>query len=173
MRGLVFLQHAHVRIEPRRERVLLQDAPAEPVDGRDAHPRGRLRMGSGEPLAHALGQLAGRALREGDDDEPVGIDAVLDRPRNALDEHARLAAAGAGGDEHEPARLDRALLLVGERAYRAHARALRQMTCCSHQAGQRPGSGSCRTSPARIRRTAVRATSAARSTSASKVSSST
>ena len=89
---------------------------AETVDRRD--PRGvELSREVGapeldEPRTDPVAQLAGRLLGVRDDEERVDVEpALADRPGEPLDEHGRLARAGAGGDEDDPARLDRRRLL--------------------------------------------------------------
>jgi len=66
-------------------------------------------LGAGE-------HLAGGAPREGEEQDPLRRDAALDQVRDAVDERARLARAGAGDDEQRPvAERDGALLLRVER----------------------------------------------------------
>ena len=124
-------------------------------------------------LAQPLRELAGRAFREGDNEDRLGVDAVLDGTRGTLDEHRRLAAARAGRHEHDASRVDR-LLLCSAQIDREidHARATLQIGCASHQDGHSWSGGSWRTSPRRIRATAACAVSTASATIAQKASSS-
>ena len=154
--------------------MLAQDRAAQPVDRRYADPIGAIGSARDrKALAQPLCELAGRALGEGDDEDRLGIDAVLDGTRRALDEHRRLAASRAGRDEHDASRVDR-LLLCGAELDREidHARATLQIGCASHQEGHSWSGGSWRTSPRRIRATAVCAVSTASATIAQKASSS-
>ena len=67
-----------------------------------------LREGGADPRP----QLAGGAARVRDDEDRVDVEAALaDRADDPLDEHGRLAGAGAGGDEDLARRLDRGELL--------------------------------------------------------------
>ena len=56
----------------------------------------------GEPRADARHELLGRALGVGHDEDPLGVEAALDRERDALDEDGRLAGAGAGQTNTSP-----------------------------------------------------------------------
>ena len=57
--------------------------------------------GHAEQLLDAAAHLAGRLVREGDGEDAVRRDALdLDQPGDAVREHARLAAAGAGEHQH-------------------------------------------------------------------------
>ena len=57
-------------------------------------------------------QLAGRTIGEGDHEQRVDVEPVLDdRAGKSLHENRRLAGAGAGGDEGRAARLDGRRLL--------------------------------------------------------------
>ena len=138
---LRLVELAEARVEPDRERIRLQQPVAEAVDGRDPGAvelaREVVPPALAERVADAGAQLAGRALRVRDHEDRVDVEAVVaDRAHEALDEHARLAGAGARGDEDVAARVDRRLLL-GVRDARRHARLTRHIGQRSHQAGQR------------------------------------
>ena len=172
--SLALVEDPEARIEPGLEGVRLQQPQAEPVDRGD--PGTVQRTGEivtaelVQPRPDAPAQLARGPLGVRDHEQRLDIDAlVADRLDEALDEHRRLARAGARGDEDLPAGRDRSrLLLVGHpaplrcrqgrhlrslerlrRAYAAaHARRIRHMRQRSHHAGQSPPFGSCTTSPA-------------------------
>src|ERR1019366_3165844 len=95
------------------------------------HARARRLAAAGgqKPQTDTFAQLAGRGVGEGDREDPGGGDAILgDGPHVALDEHARLAAAGARGErERAAAPRNRLLLLVGELAQLAHRASQRQI----------------------------------------------
>ena len=117
-----------------------------------------------EPLADPGPQLAGGALRVGDDEDALESQPALgDGADEALHEHGRLPGSGARGDEDDAALVDRGLLL-GVRGADAHARFTRHIGQRSHHVGHVPPRGSCSTSPARMRATAACARSTARST---------
>ena len=156
---LAVVDDAEARVDPGRERVRLQQPVAEAVDGRDP---GRVEIARQvvaaelqQPLADPAAQLAGRALGVGDHEDRVDVDAALaDRAAEALDDHGRLAGAGARRDEDDALLLDRPeLLLVRRGLHDAHDRFTRHIGQSSHQVGQEPPRGSCRTSPSRIRST--------------------
>ena len=66
-----------------------------------------------EARADPSAQLAGGTLRVGDHEHRVDVEpALADRLGEPLDEHGRLAGAGARRDEDLPARRDRRSLLV-------------------------------------------------------------
>ena len=68
-----------------------------------------------QPLADPAAQLAGGALGVGDHEDRVDVDAALaDCAAEALDDHGRLAGAGARRDEDDAPLLDRPQLLVGD-----------------------------------------------------------
>ncbi len=74
----------------------------------------------GQGSANPRAQLARSAARVGDHEDRVDVEpALCDRADDALDEHRRLARAGAGGDEHLSPRLDRGKLLLVQ-VVRAH-----------------------------------------------------
>ena len=111
----------------------------------------------------------GGPLRVRDHEQGVDVEPVLDdRAHEPLDEHGRLAGAGAGCHEHAPVRLDRGALLVVRT--RPHGRAFLQIRHRSHQCGHSPPCGSWRTSPPRIRSTRPTAVCRAASTASSKTS---
>ena len=159
----------------------LQQAVAEAVDRRDPRAvelaREIVAPELGEPLPDSSAQLTGRPLGVRDREHRVDRQAAIaDRSHEALDEHRRLAGAGARGDEDEPARVDRRELLVVRGAGlldHGHDRATRHIDHRSHQVGHgKPPFGSCRTSPERMRSTKWTACSFARSVCAQKASSS-
>ena len=169
--GRRLVEDPELGVEPERERVLAQDRAAQTVDRRDRDALGALgQPGERQTRADALGQLARRALGERDDEDRLGVDARLDGEGGPLDEHRRLAAARAGRDEHDPARLDGGALRIAQGG--RHARHTRQIGWASHQDGHAPPVGSWRTSPRRMRPTAARAVSTASCTSPQKASSS-
>ena len=118
--GLELVEHAVLGVDPGGERMGAQDRRAEAVDRRDEGALGGARLGvqvgGGEAVADARLQLGGGLLGEGDREDRVDRDAVLDhRAGEPLDEHRGLARAGAGGDQQAAvAALDRPQLLVGE-----------------------------------------------------------
>ena len=66
-----------------------------------------------QPLPDPAAQLAGRALGVGDHEDRVDVEpALADRAAEALDDHRRLAGAGAGRDEDDALLLDRPQLLA-------------------------------------------------------------
>src|SRR5436190_23617038 len=75
--------------------------------------RGRLLATVRQGAADAAAELGRGALGEGEGEDPLDTDAVVDdRGAVALDEHPRLAAAGTGlAEDVAIARLDRATLL--------------------------------------------------------------
>ena len=161
--ALLLVELAEARVDPDGERVCAQEPGAEAVDGRDPGAVELLREVEAAALAElaadARPQLSRRLARVGDHEHRLHVEAlVADRAHEALDEHARLARAGAGGDEHLPLRVDRGELLL------VHARPTRHIVQRSHQDGHSPPRGSCATSPARIRRAAPSARARARST---------
>ena len=90
--GQALLENLKAGLNARLQGVDAQEACAEAVERAHA---GRLRLARQIPLAerqkagpHALAQLAGGALGEGDGEDPPGREAVLaDGPHEALDEH--------------------------------------------------------------------------------------
>ena len=176
---LAVVDDAEARVDPGRERVRLQQPVAEAVDGRDpgcveiAHQVVAAELQ--QPLADPAAQLAGGALGVGDHEDRVDVHAALaDRAAEALDDHGRLAGPGARRDEDDALLLDRAeLLLVGRCLHDAHDLFTRHIGQSSHQVGQEPPRGSCRTSPSRMRTTTPSACSFARSIPPQNCSSST
>ncbi len=181
---LLGIEHAEVRVDSGGDGVLAQQPAAEAVNGRDP---GSIEL-AGEIMALALvqsradarAQLAGGAVGVSDDEQGVDREPTLDRrPAEALDQHRRLAGAGAGRYEHDSGGFDRtALLAIG--SARSHRLGTRHRGASRHQLGHRffePGpssrpSGSWRTSPVRTRATKSRALAAAHSTLPQKGSSS-
>jgi hypothetical protein len=106
-----------------------EQAPAEAVDRRDPGPVCRLghggeplvllalraRRAPGELLAHPAAELVGRSLGEGEGEDALDADLLLDRGRaEAVDQHGGLAGAGAGAEEDVAVpRADRLRLLLG------------------------------------------------------------
>ena len=120
-RGPRVLELAETRIEPRRERMRTQEPAAEAVDGRDPCAvelsREVVTPALVECGSDPAAQLARRLARVRDDEDRLDVDpALAHRSDVALDEHRRLAGAGAGRDEHRAFGLDRSELLVVERA---------------------------------------------------------
>ena len=148
-RALRLVELAKTRVQTCCERVRLQQAEAEAVDGRD--PRTVELAGEIGPSAlrqrgpDARPQLARGAARVRDHEDRVDVDAAVahgaDEP---LDEHRGLAGAGPCGDEHLARCGDGGLLLL------VHARGTRHIGQRSHQAGHWSPFGSWSTSPARI-----------------------
>ena len=176
--ALAVVDHAEARVDPGRERVCLQQPVAEAVDGRD--PRGVelarevVAAELEQALADPAAQLAGGALGVGDHEDRVDVHALLaDRAAEALDDHRRLAGPGARRDEDDALLLDRAELLAIHGLDGAHDRFTRHIGQSSHQVGQEPPRGSCRTSPSRMRSTTPTACSRARSIPPQNASSST
>ena len=175
--SLAVVENAEARVEPRRERVRLQQPQAEAVDGRDPGAVERARQVVAPELVQAgadpAPELTRGALGVGDHEHRLDVDPALAHGLDeALDEHRRLARPRSGRDEDLSARRDRSgLLLVG--SARRHARLIRHIRQRSHQAGQPSVPlGSWRTSPVRIRCASPRARSRAPSTCAQKASSS-
>ena len=171
--GTRLVEHAERRVDAGGEGVLPQEAGTEAVDGRDLRPlrqAGELVAGRTQAGAHARHELVGGPLGEGDDEQPLGVEAALDGQGHPLHEHRRLACPRARGDEHHAAALDGPALVGGQRG--AHPRATRQIGQASHQEGHEPCRGSCRMSPRRILRTEPRASSRARSMAPQNASSS-
>ena len=115
--GGPLVEDRELRVQPGDQRVRAQQAGAEPVERAD---EGRLGVARGLPLAqlvqapaHARPQLTGRAIGEGDREDPRRGKAVLaDRPHEALDQHRGLPAPGPGGEQQRlVAARDRLLLL--------------------------------------------------------------
>ena len=174
-RRLRLVELAEARVEPGLERIRLQQPIAEAVDRRDPgaveRPRQVVAPSAAQLPADARAQLPGGALRVGDDEDRLDVDAVVaDRADEALDQHRGLPRPGPGGDEHAAGRLDRRALLGIRRP--AHARSTRHIGQRSHQDGHSPPFGSWRTSPERIRSASCRAVPRAVSTWAQKASSS-
>ncbi len=151
--GLRLVQLAEARVEAGLERIRLQQAVAEAVDGRDPRPVELARevgaAASTKLRANPGAQLTRGPLRVRDDEDRVDVDAVVtDGADEALDEDGGLPGSGSRRDEHAPAGLDRlALLRVGRPL---HWRSTRQIGQRSHQDGHSPPLGLCRTLPLRI-----------------------
>ena len=177
---LAVVDDAEARVDPGRERMRLQQPVAEAVDGRDP---GRVEITHQivaaelqQPLADPPAQLTGGALGVGDHEDRIDVHAALaDRAAEALDDHGRLAGAGARRDEDDALLLDRAELFLIRRGlfHDTHDRFTRHIGQSSHQVGHEPPRGSCRTSPSRMRATTPSACSFARSIPPQNCSSST
>ncbi len=151
--ALRVVELTEARVEPGCERVSLQQAKAEAVDGRD--PRAVELAGEVGPPALVQGradagaELGRRLARVGDDEQRVDVEPVVaHRADEPLDEDRRLAGAGARRDEDLASGLDRRDLL---RIELRHARLIRHIRHSEHQLGHSPPFGSWRTSPRRIR----------------------
>ena len=107
------------RVEAGRERMRAQKPVAEAVNRGDPR-RVELTGEVGPPAlaqrgSDARAELTRSLPRVGDDQDRVHVDAALaDGTHVALDEHRRLAGAGASRDEHRPLRLDRSELVIVE-----------------------------------------------------------
>ena len=89
-----------------------QQPGAGGVEGADPHPLDAAAHHLAQALAHLLRRLVG----EGDRQDLPRRHPALDQPRDAVDQDAGLAGAGAGEDEERPvAVLDRRALLGVER----------------------------------------------------------
>ncbi len=177
-RPVLVVELAEARVDPGREGMGPQEPRAEPVDGRDpgaVEPAGEIvsatRM---QRRADAGAQLPRRLAGVGDDEHRLDVEPLLaDCADEPLDEHRGLARACPGRDEHLARRLHRCSLLgvhlrpaprcVVELTI--YGRSTRHIVQRSHQDGQVPPFGSCRTSPARMRWAYPRARSRAVSTS--------
>ena len=128
--GALGVGHLEVRREPHGGAIFAQNVAAEAVDGADLR-AGAQRALAAEPAVFRVGRDArGDAVENartqlgrggagiGDDEEPVEIDRLLrigEPGHEPLREHAGLAAARGGGDEHRAAaRADGALLRRGK-----------------------------------------------------------
>jgi glutamyl/glutaminyl-tRNA synthetase len=137
---------------PAYARFLFEDVRPDPAE----------LNGGGEVVAAARdergpdpgAQLGGRLARIRDHEHRLDVEPLLaDRADEPLHEHGRLPRSRARGDEDAPAGVDgRGLLRVRREA---HARVIRHIGHRSHQLGQSPPFGSCRTSPARMRSASV------------------
>src|SRR5207247_9875910 len=94
--------------QPRGLRVLTQERQTKGVDGAARH-----GLGPGaERVLQPGGDLAGRAVGEGDGADPVRIESPLDEMFDARDETIGLARAGTRHDEPgAERRFDRGALL--------------------------------------------------------------
>ena len=98
------------RVEPRLERLVVQQARAEAVDGRD----GQLLEAAVEPGLEPLAQRVGGGLGDGQDEDRLGREpALAHEPGEALAQHRRLAGAGAAEDEQRAAGVRDGLELAG------------------------------------------------------------
>ena len=113
---LRLVEHAEPRVDAGCERVRRQEPAAEAVNRRDpgavevAREIGPLELE--QARADPRAELAGGTVGVGDHEQRVDVEAVVDhRAGEPLDEHGRLAGAGAGRDEGRAAGVDRRLLL--------------------------------------------------------------
>ncbi len=149
--GAVFVvELAVARVDADRERMRAQEPRAEAVDRRDPRavelPREVVAAARTQRRPDARAKLARRLARVGDDEHRLDVEALLaHRAHEPLDEHGRLARAGAGRDEDLAGRFDRCALLL------VHGRSIRHIVQRSHHEGHSPPFGSWCTSPARIR----------------------
>ena len=164
--ALAVVEDAEARVDPGGERVRLQQAAAETVDGRDPGavelPREVVAAELDEALPDPSAQLAGSALGVRDHEDRVDVEpALAHRAAEALDDHGRLAGPGARRDEHDSGLLDGpSCSRFGRALDGAHVLFTRHIGQRSHQVGHgNPFFGSCRTSPALIRSTIARACS--------------
>ncbi len=177
-RRLRLVELAEARVEPGCQRIGPQEAGTEAVDRRDPRPveaaREVVPAAVGEGCADPGPKLAGGAARVRDHEDRVDVEPAFgDRADDPLDEHRRLAGAGARGDEDLPSGLDRReLLLVQLVAAHAHGRSIRHIVQRSHHVGQSPPRGSWWTSPSWIRPASAVAVSRADSTTPQNASSS-
>jgi hypothetical protein len=110
--ALAVVEHTEARVDPGRERMRLEQPPAEAVNRRDPSAvELPLEVVSSELVqspADPPAQLAGGALGVRDHEQRVDVEpALADRLAEALDDHGRLAGAGAGRDEDDALLLDR------------------------------------------------------------------
>ena len=104
------------RVEPRLQRLVVQDARADAVDRGD----GQLLEAAVEPGLEALAQAVGGGLGARQDEDRLGREAALaHEPAEALAEDAGLAGAGAAEDQQRAAPVRDGLeLAVGQRHHR-------------------------------------------------------
>ena len=123
-RPLGVVEHDELGRDRRKQRVGAQEPQRERMEGRDRRcgslVRGGALAGVEQCLAHAAAQLPGGAIGERDRKDPARWDAVLaDGAHEALDEHARLAAASVRGQRERTLPVaDRDELLVAQPAHR-------------------------------------------------------
>ncbi len=99
------------RVEPAGERLLAQQPRAEGVHGRHRQLLVRLLDGVLDVAPQRVGGALGARQRQ----HRLRRLALLDQPREARDERARLAAAGAADDQQRPAAVGDGRGLSGER----------------------------------------------------------
>jgi hypothetical protein len=95
------------RVEAPLERLLVEEARAERVEGRAVE----LLVGLVEQLLGAGAHLLGRLRREGEGEHARRVDPLRRQPCDPAGDHAGLAAAGSGKHEQWPARVGDGLLL--------------------------------------------------------------
>ena len=102
------------RVEPRLERLVVQQPRAEVVHGRD----GQLLEAAVEAGLEPLAQLGGARLGDGEDEDRLRRQAALaDQPGEALAEHGRLARARTADHEQRAAGMRDGLELAGGRRH--------------------------------------------------------
>src|SRR5579875_280028 len=125
-RRVSLLKDAEARLQRALEGLLAQQHRAEAVEGADegaAQPAAlQAPLALAKPRGHALAQLRCGAHGEGDREQPLGRDLLLEhRAHEALDEHARLARAGRRADQERRNRsCQHAALLIDEVPGGAH-----------------------------------------------------
>jgi hypothetical protein len=135
---LRLVDHAEAGIEPRRGRMGGEEPAAEPVDGRDPGPLGRVKrltqglelrsrglLGSfGQSFTHPAAQLVRRPLGEGEGEDLLDPDLGIERGgAEAIDQDGRLSGSRPGSQEDIAAELGgRRELLLGALSL-AHASA--------------------------------------------------
>lgn len=87
-----------------------QQPMRQPMEGADPHPAAAVTQLQVGTVAHFAGGLVGEGHRE---DAVVGHALDFVEPGNAMDQHARLAGAGAGQHEVTPRRRGNGLALGG------------------------------------------------------------
>jgi hypothetical protein len=126
--GLRLVDDPEARVDPSRGGMGGEQPPTEAVDGRDPGPLARLRrldqrlphlaLGRERPavelLPHPPPQLVGRPLGEGEGEDPLDPRLGVERRgAEAVDQHGRLAGAGAGSQEDVAVALRYGLELLG------------------------------------------------------------
>ena len=98
--GVLAVEDREVRRDAQPLAVRAEDAVGDVVERAAPDVAGLLLDEQLDPVEH----LAGRPVRERNEHDPPGIDAVMHEPGQAIRQRPRLAAAGPGDDEHRPAR---------------------------------------------------------------------
>jgi hypothetical protein len=111
--GVALIHDSEVRRETGRGAELSEQPMTDGMKGPAMHPGA-----SGADQSLGAGEhLAGGATREGEEEDPFGRDSTLDQVRDAVDERARLARAGAGDDEQRRVAERRGALLLRVERY--------------------------------------------------------